>query len=174
MKIGIDVGGTKTEGILLDPNGTEIDRKRINTEKSYDGTIKGILSIINHFEDKHGKAESVGMGMPGAISNDTALIKNANSIWLNGKPFKQDLDKILNRNVNLENDANCFTLSEAVDGAGKGFEIVFGVIIGTGVGGGISINQKVIRGRNSISGEWGHIVLPSRTCLLYTSPSPRD
>ena len=95
------------------------------------------------------------MGMPGAISNDTALIKNANSIWLNGKPFKQDLDKILSRNVNLENDANCFTLSEAVDGAGKGFEIVFGVIIGTGVGGGISINQKVIRGRNSISGEWG-------------------
>ena len=120
MKIGIDVGGTKTEGILLDPNGTEIDRKRINTEKSYDGTIKGILSIINYFEDKHGKAESVGMGMPGAISNDTALIKNANSIWLNGKPFKQDLDKILSRNVNLENDANCFTLSEAVDGAGKG------------------------------------------------------
>ena len=101
MKIGIDVGGTKTEGILLDPNGTEIDRKRINTEKSYDGTIKGILSIINHFEDKHGKAESVGMGMPGAISNDTALIKNANSIWLNGKPFKQDLDKILNRNIKL-------------------------------------------------------------------------
>jgi len=163
MKIGIDVGGTKTEGILLDPNGTEIDRKRINTEKSYDGTISGILSIINHFEEKHGKAESVGMGMPGAISNDTALIKNANSIWLNGKPFKQDLDKILSRNVNLENDANCFTLSEAVDGAGKGFEVVFGVIIGTGVGGGISINQKVIRGRNSISGEWGHIVLPSRT-----------
>ena len=163
MKIGIDVGGTKTEGILLDPNGTEIDRKRINTEKSYDGTIKGILSIINHFEDKHGKAESVGMGMPGAISNDTALIKNANSIWLNGKPFKQDLDKILNRNINIENDANCFTLSEAVDGAGKGYQVVFGVIIGTGVGGGISINQKVIRGRNSISGEWGHIVLPSRT-----------
>ena len=163
MKIGIDVGGTKTEGILLDPNGTEIDRKRINTEKSYDGTIKGILSIINHFEDQHGKSETVGMGMPGAISNDTALIKNANSVWLNGKPLKQDLDKILKRNVNLENDANCFTLSEAVDGAGKGYEVVFGVIIGTGVGGGISINQKVIRGRNSISGEWGHIVLPSRT-----------
>ena len=103
------------------------------------------------------------MGMPGAISNDTALIKNANSIWLNGKPFKQDLDKILNRNINIENDANCFTLSEAVDGAGKGYQVVFGVIIGTGVGGGISINQKVIRGRNSISGEWGHIVLPGRT-----------
>ena len=108
MKIGIDVGGTKTEGILLNPNGTEIDRKRINTEKSYDGTINGILSIINHFEEKYGKAESVGMGMPGAISNDTALIKNANSIWLNGKPFKQDLDKILNRNINLENDAQKF------------------------------------------------------------------
>ena len=163
MKIGIDVGGTKTEGILLDQNGTEIDRTRINTEKSYDGTIKGILSIINHFEDKHGKAESVGMGMPGAISNDTALIKNANSIWLNGKPFKTDLEKALNKNINLENDANCFTLSEAVDGAGKGHAVVFGVIIGTGTGGGISINQKVLTGKNNIAGEWGHISLPNRS-----------
>ena len=159
MKIGIDVGGTKTEGILLDPNGTEIDRKRINTEKSYDGTINGILSIINHFEDNHGKAESVGMGMPGAISNDTALIKNANSIWLNGKPFKQDLDKILNRNINIENDANCFTLSEAVDGAGKGHQVVFGVIIGTGVGGGVIINGKTVYGSQGIGGEWGHTIV---------------
>ena len=95
--------------------------------------------------------------MPGAISADTALIKNANSIWINGKPLKKDLEKILNRKINLENDANCFALSEAVDGGGKGYKVVFGVIIGTGTGGGISIDKQVLRGVNSISGEWGHV-----------------
>ena len=101
--------------------------------------------------------------MPGAVSIDSALVKNANSIWLNGKPFKTDLEKALNKNINLENDANCFTLSEAVDGAGKGHAVVFGVIIGTGTGGGISINQKVLTGKNNIAGEWGHISLPNRS-----------
>jgi fructokinase len=107
--------------------------------------------------------DSVGIGMPGAISADSALIKNANSIWLNGKPLKKDLENKLQRKINLENDANCFALSEAVDGAGKGHSVVFGVILGTGVGGGIIINQKVLQGRNKISGEWGHITLPNRT-----------
>ena len=163
MKIGIDLGGTKTEGILIDDSGKEISRTRIKTEKNYDGTIKGIISIVKKFENDFGNSKSVGIGMPGAVSTDSALVKNANSIWLNGKPFKTDLEKELNKNINLENDANCFTLSEAVDGAGKGHEVVFGVIIGTGTGGGISINQKVLTGKNNIAGEWGHISLPNRS-----------
>jgi len=163
MKIGIDLGGTKTEGILIDDSGKEISRTRIKTEKNYDGTIKGIISIVKKFENDFGNSKSVGIGMPGAVSRDSALVKNANSIWLNGKPFKTDLEKALNKNINLENDANCFTLSEAVDGAGKGHAVVFGVIIGTGTGGGISINQKVLTGKNNIAGEWGHISLPNRS-----------
>ena len=163
MKIGIDLGGTKTEGILIDDVGKELSRTRIKTEKNYDGTIQGIISIVKKFESDFGNATSVGIGMPGAVSADSALVKNANSIWLNGKPFRKDLEKELDRKVNLENDANCFALSEAVDGAGKGHPVVFGVIIGTGTGGGISINQKVLTGRNNIAGEWGHIGLPNRS-----------
>ena len=163
MKIGIDLGGTKTEGILIDDSGKELSRTRIKTEKNYDGTVKGIISIVKKFENNFGYIKSVGIGMPGAISTDSALVKNANSIWLNGKPFKTDLAKELNKNINLENDANCFTLSEAVDGAGKGHAVVFGVIIGTGTGGGIAINQKVLTGKNNIAGEWGHISLPNRS-----------
>ena len=163
MKIGIDLGGTKTEGILIDTNGKELERERIKTKKNYDGTIDGILSIVKNFENSFGDVESIGIGMPGAISSDSALIKNANSIWLNGKPLKKDLEKILNRKINLENDANCFALSEAVDGGGKGFKVVFGVIIGTGTGGGIVIDHKVLQGRNNISGEWGHVTLPNRS-----------
>jgi fructokinase len=121
MKIGIDVGGTKTEGILIDNSGKELARNRIKTEKNYDGTISGIISIVKEFERDFGDSDSVGIGMPGAVSSETALVKNANSIWLNGKPFKKDLEKKLNRRVNLANDANCFALSEAVDGAGKGY-----------------------------------------------------
>ena len=153
MKIGIDLGGTKTDGILIDENGEELGRKRIKTEKNYKGTIDGIISIIKEFENHHSKIFSVGVGMPGAISENSSLIKNANSIWLNGKPLKKDLEKKLNRKVNLENDANCFALSEAVDGAGKDKKVVFGVIIGTGVGGGIIIDHKVLQGGNRIGGE---------------------
>ena len=157
------MGGTKTEGLLINSKGEELIRKRIKTEKNYTGTIEGIKYIVENFENEFGKIDSIGIGMPGAISFDTALIKNANSIWLNGKPLKKDLQESLNRKVTLENDANCFALSEAVDGAGKNKNIVFGVIIGTGVGGGIVINQKVLQGRNSIGGEWGHIALPNRS-----------
>ena len=163
MKIGIDLGGTKTEGILIDDTGKELARNRIKTEKNYDGTIGGIISIVKNFETDFGDSKSVGIGMPGCVSTDSALVKNANSIWLNGKPFKKDLEKELHRRVNLENDANCFALSEAVDGAGKGHPVVFGVIIGTGTGGGISINQKVLAGKNNIAGEWGHVGLPNRS-----------
>ncbi len=163
MKIGIDLGGTKTEGILIDEAGKELARNRIQTEKNYDGTISGIISIVKKFETDFGESESVGIGMPGCVSSETALVKNANSIWLNGMPFKKDLEKQLSRRVNLQNDANCFALSEAVDGAGKGHAVVFGVIIGTGTGGGISINQKVLAGKNNIAGEWGHVGLPNRS-----------
>ena len=163
MKIGIDLGGTKTEGILIDSSGSELTRKRINTEKNYQGTMDGIVSLIKEFENDFGDVESIGVGMPGCVSNDSSLVKNANSVWLNGKPLKLDLENTLKRKVILENDANCFALSEAVDGAGKGKNVVFGVIIGTGTGGGIVINQKVIQGRNNIAGEWGHITLPNRT-----------
>jgi fructokinase len=163
MKIGIDLGGTKTEGILIDNVGKELSRHRIKTEKNYDGTIQGIITIVKKFEKEFGETKSIGIGMPGAVSSDSALVKNANSIWLNGKPFKKDLQKELYRNVNLENDANCFALSEAVDGVGKGHKVVFGVIIGTGTGGGIVVNQKIITGKNNIAGEWGHVSLPNRS-----------
>ena len=163
MKIGIDLGGTKTEGILIDSQGKELKRERIKTEKNYSGTINGILSIVRNFENSFGEAQSIGIGMPGAISSESALIKNANSVWLNGKPLKKDLEKNLNRKINLENDANCFVLSESVDGAGKNFKVVFGVIIGTGTGGGIAIDNKILQGRNRIAGEWGHVTLPNRT-----------
>ena len=163
MKIGIDLGGTKTEGLLLSAQGKELKRNRIKTEKNYKGTINGIVSIVKNFENEFGNCSSIGIGMPGAVSLDSALVKNANSIWLNGQPLKKDLELKLNRSITLENDANCFALSEAVDGAGKDANVVFGVIIGTGTGGGIVINQKVIQGRNNIAGEWGHITLPNRT-----------
>ena len=163
MKIGIDLGGTKTEGILIRSDGEELKRERIKTEKNYDGTIQGIISIVKNFENSFGRVDSIGIGMPGAISAESALIKNANSIWLNGKPLKKNLEKELDRKVNLENDANCFALSESVDGAGKDHNTVFGVIIGTGTGGGIVINNKVLKGRNNIAGEWGHVTLPNRS-----------
>ena len=163
MKIGIDLGGTKTEGIIIDNDGKELKRKRIQTEKNYEGTIKGICSVVKNFENEFGNCSSIGIGMPGAVSLDSALVKNANSIWLNGKPLKKDLESELSRKVNLENDANCFALSEAVDGAGKDSKVVFGVIIGTGVGGGVVVNKKIIQGKNKICGEWGHITLPNRT-----------
>ena len=159
MKIGIDLGGTKTEAILIDNNGKELSRKRIATEKNYQGTLKGIKFLVAEFENKFGLVESVGIGMPGAISADSSLVKNANSIWLNGKPLRKDLENQLDKKINLENDANCFALSEAVDGAGKNYPVVFGVIIGTGVGGGIVINKKIHRGANRIAGEWGHHTL---------------
>ena len=163
MKIGIDLGGTKTEAILIDNSGSELFRKRIKTEKNYQGTIKGVKTLIKEIESSFGKISSIGIGMPGIVSNDTSLVKNANSIWLNGNPLKKDLEKELNREIKIENDANCFALSEAVDGAGKDYNTIFGVIIGTGTGGGIIINKKILQGHNQIGGEWGHTPLPNRT-----------
>ena len=129
MRVGIDLGGTKTEVILIDEKGNKIFSKRILSEQNYTGTINDVVNLVKEIENKFSIVKSVGIGMPGAVSPETSLIKGANSTWLNGKPFRLDLESRLNRSVSLENDANCFTLSEAVDGAGKEFQNVFGVQI---------------------------------------------
>jgi fructokinase len=155
-RIGIDLGGTKIEALALDATGREVFRKRIRTPRGdYGATISAVQSLVREIGEG-----SVGIGIPGAESRATGLIKNANSTWLIGKPLAKDLEAALGRPVRLENDANCFALSEAVDGAAKGASVVFGVILGTGVGGGIVVDGKVIRGANAIAGEWGHNVLP--------------
>ncbi|MBI28404.1 MAG: Fructokinase [Alphaproteobacteria bacterium MarineAlpha5_Bin11] len=160
MRIGIDLGGTKTEALLIDDKGNELFSKRIPSEQSYQGAINDIANLVNEIENKFSKVKSVGIGMPGAVSPETSLIKGANSTWINGKPFRSDLESKLKRSISLENDANCFALSEAVDGAGKDFQVVFGVIIGTGTGGGIVINKKIHKGKSLSAGEFGHNSLP--------------
>jgi fructokinase len=150
------LGGTKIEGLALDVEGREVFRKRIPTPRGdYGATISSVQSLVREIGEG-----SVGIGIPGAESRATGLIKNANSTWLIGKPLARDLEAALGRPVRLENDANCFALSEAVDGAAQGAPVVFGVILGTGVGGGVVVDGKVIRGANAIAGEWGHNALP--------------
>jgi fructokinase len=156
MYIGIDLGGTKTECIIIDQNGKEIERIRKDTPKNYNGTLKIVFDLVDYLENKYKNKCSIGIGTPGSLSKETNLIKGANSIWLNEKPLKKDIEEKLNRKIYFENDANCFALSEAFDGAGNKHNIVFGVIIGTGVGGSLVINKKIISGFNNISGEWGH------------------
>ena len=156
MYIGVDLGGTKTESIIIDKDGNEIERLRKDTPKNYNGTIDIICDLVNYLEKKFEKNCKIGIGTPGALSNETNCIKGGNSTWLNGRPLKKDIELRLNRKIYLENDANCFALSEAYDGAGSSEEIVFGVILGTGVGGGLVINKKIINGYNNIAGEWGH------------------
>jgi fructokinase len=154
--IGIDLGGTKIEALALDAGGREVFRKRVPTPRGdYVGTISAVQKLVQEIGEG-----TVGIGIPGAESRATGLIKNANSTWLIGKPLRKDLESALGRPVRLENDANCFALSEAVDGAGKGAAVVFGVILGTGVGGGIVVDGRIIRGANAIAGEWGHNPLP--------------
>ena len=160
MHIGIDLGGTKTESIILDENGKEIERLRKETPKNYNGTLDTICELVKYLEEKYKTKCSVGVGTPGALSKETDCIKGGNSTWLNGRPLKKDIELRLNRKIFFENDANCFALSEAYDGAGSKHEIVFGVIIGTGVGGGLVIDKKIINGFNNITGEWGHNQMP--------------
>ncbi|MGD8925540.1 MAG: fructokinase [Thioalkalispiraceae bacterium] len=161
MRIGIDLGGTKIEGIALANDGTELVRYRINTPRDdYPGTLQAIHDVVAYLEQQTKQTGSVGMGIPGAISPHTGLVKNANSTWLIGEPLEKDLAEKLARPVRITNDANCFAVSEAADGAAQGAEVVFGVIIGTGTGGGICINQQVVTGANAIGGEWGHNPLP--------------
>ncbi|VAW99906.1 Cryptic sugar kinase Mak [hydrothermal vent metagenome] len=161
MRIGIDLGGTKIEGIALADDGIELCRYRISTPRDdYPATLQAIKVVVDHLETETAVSGSVGVGIPGAISPHTQLVKNANSTWLIGEPLETDLAETLNRPVRITNDANCFTVSEATDGAAKDAEVVFGVIIGTGTGGGICINKHIVTGANAIGGEWGHNPLP--------------
>jgi fructokinase len=167
LRIGIDLGGTKIEALALDGAGREVFRKRVPTPRGdYAATIAAVSSLVKEIG-----AGSVGVGIPGAMSQATGLVKNANSTWLIGKPLREDLERALGRPVRLENDANCFALSEAVDGAGKGAGVVFGVILGTGVGGGIVVGGKVLAGANAIAGEWGHNPLPAPTAADLPHPA---
>jgi len=157
-KIGIDLGGTKIEGILLDGNFNEITRKRISTnqDQGYDSILKSISSLIQDLRTKSNSESSIGICTPGILSKNTGLIKNSNTQCLIDKPLKNDLENILEQKISMENDANCFALAEATLGAGKNFDLVFGVIMGTGVGGGVIIRKKIHTGRTNIAGEWGH------------------
>jgi fructokinase len=164
MRLGIDLGGTKIEVVLLDESGRIKIRRRTPTpQDDYNATLEVIVALVHDIEQsvtKSGEKISVGVGMPGAISPQTGLIKNSNNTCLNGRSIKQDLGHVLEREVAIANDADCFTLSEAVDGAASGADVVFGVILGTGVGGGICVDKKLLRGINAIAGEWGHNRLP--------------
>ena len=161
IRIGIDLGGTKIEGVALASDGRAVSGRRIPTPRDdYNGSVRAIAGLVASLETDVGSRGTVGIGMPGAISPATGLVKNANSTWLNGRALRQDLETALGRSVRLANDANCFALSEACDGAAAGAEVVFGVIIGTGTGGGVVVRRQVLTGPNAVAGEWGHNPLP--------------
>lgn len=159
-RIGIDFGGTKLEIIALDSRGAVMLRRRVPNPGSYDAAIRALVELVGATEQELSGRASVGVGIPGAISADTGVVKNANSTWLNGRAFGRDLADALDRVVRVENDANCFALSEASDGAAAGRHVVFGVILGTGVGGGLVVGGQLLVGRHHIAGEWGHNPLP--------------
>lgn len=160
MRIGIDLGGTKTEVIALGDQGEQLYRHRLPTPRDYQQTIENIAHLVALAEEATGKIGTVGIGIPGSISPYTGVVKNANSTWLNGQPFDKDLSQRLNREVRLANDANCLAVSEAIDGAAAGAQTVFAVIIGTGCGAGVAMNGRVHIGGNGTAGEWGHNPLP--------------
>lgn len=161
MRIGIDLGGTKIEGLLLTSTGIEAKRVRIPTPQGdYTATVQAIADLVHQLEQGTETLASVGIGIPGTVSPKTGLIKNANSTCLIGRPLDQDIAKAIGRDVRLANDANCFAVSETHDGAAAGAHVVFGVILGTGVGGGIAIDGRALVGANAIGGEWGHNPLP--------------
>lgn len=159
-RIGVDLGGTKIEGLVLGRNGRERLRRRVRTPPDYERTVEAVVALVRGLERDGARGASVGVGIPGAESPETGRIKNANSTWLIGRPLARDLGRRLERPVRLMNDANCFALSEAVDGAGRGAHCVFGVIVGTGVGGGVVLDGRVREGVSRIAGEWGHNPLP--------------
>jgi len=161
VRLGVDLGGSKIEVVALDDAGSELLRRRVATpHDDYAGTLAAIRDLVAAAERDVGVRCTVGVGTPGAISAASGMLKNSNSTWLNGRPLKRDLEQALGREIRMANDANCFALSEAVDGAGAGRDVVFGVILGTGVGGGIVVRHHVLTGANAIAGEWGHNPLP--------------
>ena len=161
MQIGIDIGATKIEYVILEDNGKEVIREREKSPTDYKKTLDAIESIVSKLEKKYNKKFEVGICHPGSISNETGLLlKSSNALWLNDKPFQTDISKKLNRNVFCENDANCFALSESIDGSAKHYNIVFGIILGSGCGGGFVVNKKIVKGANNFAGEWGHNRFP--------------
>jgi predicted NBD/HSP70 family sugar kinase len=173
MRIGIDLGGTKTELIVLDDAGAACLRRREPTPSGdYAGTVALIARLVRESEQALGGRATVGIGTPGSLSPLTGCMRNANSTCLNGRPFRQDVEAALGRAVRMANDANCFALSEAVDGAGCGAPVVFGVILGTGVGGGIVIDGRVMAGANGVAGEWGHNPMPAGPDTEGVPPPP--
>jgi len=160
VRIGIDLGGTKIAAVALSAAGEEIARRRVTTPRDYVASLDAIAGLVRELDSAAGEAGTVGIGIPGTVVPHTGLVKNANSVWLNGRPLGRDLEERLDRPVRLMNDANCFALSEATDGAAAGAHVVFGVILGTGVGGGIVVDGRCLEGANLIAGEWGHNPLP--------------
>ncbi len=161
MRIGIDLGGTKVEALALDDTGHELARVRVGTPRhDYEGTIAAMVGLVRQLEAETGQTGTVGAGIPGSIRAATGLVKNANSTWLNGRPLKEDFGAAMGREVRIANDANCLAVSEATDGAARGKGVVFGVILGTGCGGGVALNGTVHAGPNGVGGEWGHNPLP--------------
>ena len=172
LRIGIDLGGSKIEAIALDPAGTIVTRRRVATPAGdYEATVEAVAALAEALEAEAGGGARIGIATPGARSLATGLMKNCNSTCLNGRPLRQDLERRLAREVRMANDANCFALSEAVDGAGQGERVVFGVILGTGVGGGVVIERRAVDGANAIAGEWGHNPLPAPTAKDQPPPS---
>jgi len=169
LRIGIDLGGTKTEGIVMGADGGILQRERRPTPQAegYEAILASIQSLVAHLERQAGERCRIGIGTPGAISTRTGCLKNSNTVCLNGKPLPADLARLLGREVRIANDANCFALSEAIDGAGRGQPVVFGVILGTGVGGGIVIDGRLLAGAQHIAGEWGHNVLDANGPSCY-------
>lgn len=161
MRIGVDLGGTKTEALALDDTGHELRRVRVPTpQQDYAATLRTIAALVQSLERELGAQGTVGVGIPGTVVAATGLVKNANSTWLNGQPLQRDLSSALSREVRCANDANCFAISEATDGAAVGAEVVFGVILGTGCGGGVVVRGGIVTGPNGLAGEWGHTALP--------------
>ncbi len=170
LRIGIDLGGTKTEAIAMAADGRIVTRLRQPTERTYTASLSQIADLVATLETQVGQRAKVGLGHPGSISPKTGLMRNANSTWLNGKPFGRDLEARLQRPLRLANDADCFALSEAMDGAGRDGRIVFGIILGTGVGGGLVIEKRLHAGAQGIAGEWGHNPLPWMTPAEHPGP----
>jgi fructokinase len=170
VRVGVDLGGTKIEAIALADSGGIVARERVATPRAYEPTLDAIVGLVEAVERGAGGRGSVGIGIPGAVSPATGLVKNANSVWLIGQPLGRNLEARLGRPVRLENDANCFAISEASDGAAAGEQVVFGVIIGTGVGGGIVVDGRCLDGVNLIAGEWGHNPLPWMTTDEFPGP----
>jgi len=171
IRIGVDFGGTKIEAAALDAEGRFLARLRTPNPAGYDAAIRTICDLVGEVEHEAGGQGSVGIGVPGSISPRTGLIRNANSVWLNGRSFAEDMSAALGRPIRLANDANCLALSEAVDGAAAGAQVAFAIILGTGCGGGLVVGGQLVEGANGIAGEWGHVPLPWPNASEHQGPA---